>query len=276
MPARKVPLIERLKSLHPEHGEQELRARILRGQVSVCGSTVVKPGTPVAADAAVELRPAAPFVSRGGEKLAAALDAWRVECRGVRWIDAGSSTGGFTDCLLQRGADLVYAVDVGEGQLDWRLRGDPRVRPMEKTNIMSLAPSELVPPPGRAVADLSFRSLQGAARHILGLTTEGWGIFLVKPQFELRSPPDDFHGVVRDPRRLRAILLDLVGRLGAEGVLVEKGIASPLAGRKGNREFLFLLRRVREPPTEGADGEAVVIAEARAEALMAGLGLAAR
>ena len=274
MPSRKISLIDLLKTLHPEHSEQELRARILRGHVSVGGVKVVKPGTPVAADAPVELRPAAAFVSRGGEKLAAAIDAWRVDCHGAGWIDAGSSTGGFTDCLLQRGAGLVYAVDVGEGQLDWRLRGDPRVRPMERTNIMSLKPADLDPPPGRAVADLSFRSLQGAARHILGLTIEGWGIFLVKPQFELRYPDDDFHGVVRDTRTLRLILLDLVNRLGAEGVQVEKGIQSPIAGRKGNREFLFLLRLGGEPPFVSAGASADV--NSNAEALMSGLDLEAR
>jgi 23S rRNA (cytidine1920-2'-O)/16S rRNA (cytidine1409-2'-O)-methyltransferase len=270
MPARKVSLIDLLKTLHPEHSEQELRARILRGHVSVRGVKVVKPGTPVEADAPVEMRPAAAFVSRGGEKLAAAIDAWRVDCRGGGWIDAGSSTGGFTDCLLQRGAELVYAVDVGGGQLDWRLRGDRRVRPLERTNIMSLKPADLDPPPGRAVADLSFRSLQGAARHILGLTIEGWGIFLVKPQFELRHPAVDFHGVVRDARTLRGILLDLVIRLGAEGVQVEKGIPSPIAGRKGNREFLFLMRLGREPVSAGAE------VSASAESLISGLDLEAR
>ncbi len=242
MPARKVPLIDLLRSHHPGLAEQELRARILRGHVTVSGEKVVKPGAPVAADATIELRPAAAFVSRGGEKLAAAIDAWHVECGGAGWIDAGCSTGGFTDCLLQRGAGLVYAVDVGDGQLDWKLRKDPRVRPMERTNIMTLQSADLVPPPGRAVADLSFRSLQGAARHILRLTIERWGIFLVKPQFELRHPVDGFHGVVRDTETLRVTVLDLVNRLAAEGVQVEKGIQSPLAGRKGNREFLFLLR----------------------------------
>ena len=253
MRARKVALIELLKILHPGHGEQELRARILRGHVSVNGVKVVKPGTPVAADAPVELRPAAPFVSRGGEKLAAAIDTWHVDCRGAGWIDAGSSTGGFTDCLLQRGAQFVYAVDVGEGQLDWKLRGDPRVRPLERTNVMSLKTADLDPPPGRAVADLSFRSLQGAARHILALTIEGWGIFLVKPQFELRNPLDDFRGVVRDPGTLRVIIIDLINRLAAEGVQVEKAIPSPIAGRKGNREFLFLLRLGNGPPSAGAN-----------------------
>ncbi|MGA2639732.1 MAG: TlyA family RNA methyltransferase [Spirochaetia bacterium] len=243
MASRKIALIDLLKTLHPQSDERELRAQVLRGRVSVDGEKVVKPGTPVPPGAAVQVRPAPAFVSRGGEKLQAAIEAWRVECGGAAWIDAGCSTGGFTDCLLQHGASLVHAVDVGEGQLDWRLRGDPRVRTMERTNVMSLNRSDLVPLPARAVADLSFRSLQGAARHILDLTTEGWGIFLVKPQFELRRPPAGFRGVVRDAAAIREIVEDLVQRLSAEGVVVEKGIPSPLPGRKGNREFLFLLRR---------------------------------
>jgi len=246
MAARKIPLIDLLKALHPQSDERELRAQVLRGHVSVGGEKVVKPGTPVAPDAVVLLRPAPAFVSRGGEKLQAAIEAWSVACGGAAWIDAGCSTGGFTDCLLQHGASLVYAVDVGEGQLDWRLRSDSRVKTLERTNIMSLNRSDLVPPPARAVADLSFRSLQGAARHILGLTTEGWGIFLVKPQFELRRPPAGFRGVVRDPDEVRTIVDDLVQRLAAEGVEVQKRIPSPVPGRKGNREFLFLLRLVLE------------------------------
>jgi 23S rRNA (cytidine1920-2'-O)/16S rRNA (cytidine1409-2'-O)-methyltransferase len=169
-----------------------------------------------------------------------------VQCAGSVWIDAGCSTGGFTDCLLQNGAALVHAVDVGEGQLDWRLRGDARVKLMERTNIMSLNRNDLDPLPGRAVADLSFRSLQGAARHILGLTIEGRGIFLVKPQFELRKPPSEFRGVVRDTDDVQAIVDDLVQRLAAESVTVERRIPSPIAGRKGNRELLFLLRLLLE------------------------------
>jgi 23S rRNA (cytidine1920-2'-O)/16S rRNA (cytidine1409-2'-O)-methyltransferase len=246
MGPRRVPLIELLKTLHPSVDEKELRARVLLGRVSVGGEKVVKPGTPVSADAVVLLRPAAAFVSRGGEKLDAALKAWDVACEGTAWIDAGCSTGGFTDCLLQRGAARVFAVDVGEGQLDWRLRGDPRVKTMERTNIMTVRRADLDPLPHRAVADLSFRSLQGAARHILALTTEGWGIFLVKPQFELRRPLDGFHGVVHDPGDVKVIVDDLVKRLAAEGVNVEKQMPSPLPGRKGNREMLFLLRLVLE------------------------------
>jgi 23S rRNA (cytidine1920-2'-O)/16S rRNA (cytidine1409-2'-O)-methyltransferase len=253
MPPRKVPLIELLTSRYPEKTERELRAAILRGHVSVGEQVVVKPGTPVSADAPVRVRPAPAYVSRGGEKLAAALDAWGVDCAGSPWIDAGCSTGGFTDCLLQHGAPLVYAVDVGEGQLDWRLRTDARVRTMERTNVMSLARSDLDPPPGRAVADLSFRSLRGAARHILRLTSEGWGIFLVKPQFELQQhPPEGFRGVVRDPGLAREVLRDLLERLAAEAVAVRRGIASPIAGRRGNREFLLLLDARSGAPADAA------------------------
>lgn len=244
MPSRRVPLIELLKALHPGSKEKELRAQVLRGNVSVSGEKVVKPGTPVRPDALVHIRPAPGFVSRGGDKLQAAIREWNVQCGGTVWIDAGCSTGGFTDCLLQNGASLVYSVDVGEGQLDWRLRGDARVKAMERTNIMSLNRNDLDPLPGCAVADLSFRSLQGAARHILGLTIEGWGIFLVKPQFELRRPSPAFHGIVRDHDEVRVIVEGLVQRLAVEGVTVERRIPSPIPGRKGNREFLFLLRLV--------------------------------
>jgi 23S rRNA (cytidine1920-2'-O)/16S rRNA (cytidine1409-2'-O)-methyltransferase len=242
MARNKVPLIELLKSLYPKRDEKELFAEILRGHVSVAGQTVVKPGAPVASDAQIGIRGRSPYVSRGGEKLAAALDLWEGACAGKIWVDAGCSTGGFTDCLLRHGASLVYAIDVGENQLDWRLRADPRVRLMEGTNVMAVHGAELEPRPDEAVADLSFRSLRRAAAHILGLTTEGRGIFLVKPQFEYRNPPGDFKGVVRGSGALRAILSDLVAGLEEEGVGVENALESPIRGRKGNREFLLLLR----------------------------------
>jgi 23S rRNA (cytidine1920-2'-O)/16S rRNA (cytidine1409-2'-O)-methyltransferase len=242
VPRRRVRLIELLKTLYPARDEKELFAEILRGDVLVGGEKVVKPGTPVAADAEISIREKPPYVSRGGEKLAAALDLWGIECGGKTWIDAGCSTGGFTDCLLRRGASLVYAIDVGENQLDWRLRADPRVRVMESTNVMAVRGEELDPWPDSAVADLSFRSIRQAASHILGLTAERRGIFLVKPQFEYADPPREFRGVVQGQGALRDIITDLVAALDDEGVGVENGIESPLRGRKGNREFLFLLR----------------------------------
>jgi 23S rRNA (cytidine1920-2'-O)/16S rRNA (cytidine1409-2'-O)-methyltransferase len=249
----KVRLIELLKSRNPTHDERELFAAVLRGEVTVSGQKVTKPGTFVAPDAAVEMRARPPFVSRGGVKLAAALELWRVPCAGTVWVDAGCSTGGFTDCLLQRGASFVHAIDVGENLLDWRLRGDKRVKLREGTNIMAVKAGDLDPQPESAVADLSFRSLRGAAAHILGLTTGGWGIFLVKPQFELHTDAPGFTGVVRDAGMLRQILSELVARLSEEGVNVESAVASPIKGRKGNTEFLFLLRAGRS--TVGAAEE---------------------
>jgi 23S rRNA (cytidine1920-2'-O)/16S rRNA (cytidine1409-2'-O)-methyltransferase len=239
---RRLPLIDLLKTLYPDADEKELSADVMRGDVIVDGAPVLKPGWGVPADAEVRRREKSPYVSRGGEKLAAALDAWAIACGGTAWIDAGCSTGGFTDCLLRRGAALVHAVDVGVGQLDWRLRGDPRVRLLEGTNIMAVNGGDLDPRPSRAAADLSFRSLRGAARHVLSLTEEGWGIFLVKPQFELPRDTPGFHGVVDDPAVVRGILSELIAQLAAEGVRAEKAIPSPLRGRKGNREYLFLLR----------------------------------
>jgi len=255
-PRRTVPLIELLKTLYPGRSEKELFAEILRGDVLVAGEKVMKPGTRVLPDAEISIREKPPYVSRGGEKLAAALDRWGIECRGKTWIDAGCSTGGFTDCLLRRGASRVYAVDVGENQLDWRLRADPRVRVMESTNIMAVRAEEMDPAPDSAVADLSFRSIRQAASRILGLTAEKRGIFLVKPQFEYTDPPPEFRGVVQGQGALRAIITDLVAGLGDEGVGVEDGIESPLRGRKGNREFLFLLQLGRE--TGGMDRDALL------------------
>jgi 23S rRNA (cytidine1920-2'-O)/16S rRNA (cytidine1409-2'-O)-methyltransferase len=238
---RKIPLIELLKVTYPRKPETELAALIMRGDVQVNGKQTTKPGTRVESNALLSLRDAPPYVSRGGEKLARALEAWQVRCDGTVWIDAGCSTGGFTDCLLAHGASRVYAVDVGLNQLDWRLRWDSRVTVMEGTNIMDLKPGSFNPAPHRAVADLSFRSLRGAAFHILRLTREEWGIFLVKPQFEWARPSGEFRGVVRDPRTVVLIVRELVQKLESEGLTAEKALLSPIHGRKGNRELLFLL-----------------------------------
>jgi 23S rRNA (cytidine1920-2'-O)/16S rRNA (cytidine1409-2'-O)-methyltransferase len=248
MGTRRTALIDLLKSLFPAREEKELFTEILKGNVFVNGEKVLKPGIGVPSEADITLRDRPRFVSRGGEKLQAALDAWKIDCAGTAWIDAGCSTGGFTDCLLQRGARMVYAVDVGEGQLDWRLRGDPRVVVREGTNIMAVLRPELSPLPDSAAADLSFRSLRGAARHILGLTRGGWGVFLVKPQFEYREPSVDFHGVVKDDAEVRSILGQLLRDLAAEKVVAEAAIPSPIRGRKGNRELLFRLRLAGDEP----------------------------
>ena len=237
----KLPLLEVLKARFPGKNEKELFAAVLRGYVSVDGLKALKPRSLISPASKITLRDTPRFVSRGGDKLAYALDVWSHEVDGKLFVDAGASTGGFTDCLLQSGAAGVYAVDVGRNQLDYRLRTDPRVTVMECRNVMTLAVGDFSLRPNQVVADLSFRSLRRAAHHILGLTSEGTGIFLAKPQFEARNPGPGFDGVVKDTALLGDILLGLFRDLGEEGVFVRKAVRSPLLGRKGNREFLLLL-----------------------------------
>ncbi|OHD73140.1 MAG: hypothetical protein A2177_14980 [Spirochaetes bacterium RBG_13_68_11] len=241
MPKARTRLLDELERRFPDRPARELAALVIRGLVCVDGEPVRKPGSPVRPDAALDLPAAEPWVSRGGAKLAAALAAWRFDVRAKVMLDAGSSTGGFTDCLLVNGAAVVHCVDVGRGQLAWKLRTDPRVREHEGVNIMDLGLGDLDPPPDRAVADLSFRSLRGAAPAILALTREGLGIFLCKPQFEWKDHPADFRGVVHDPRDLAGILHGLIGDLWDAGAFTRRIEPSPIAGRKGNREFLLLV-----------------------------------
>lgn len=250
---RRLALIDLLAARYPGRGAKELAGQVMRGDVTVDGEKVTKPGALVPPDALLSVRPGQTWVSRGGSKLDAAVRRWGIECARGPWIDAGCSTGGFTDCLLRHGATLVYAVDVGTGQLDWRLRGDARVRVREGTNVMDLRRADLNPPPACAAVDLSFRSLRRAARHILGLTTEGWGIFLVKPQFEYANARAGFRGVVREPEELASILTALRRDLAAEGVMVRRSMPSPVKGHKGNREMLWLLAG-RAPPAAGRTG----------------------
>lgn len=233
-------LLDLLVSLYPEVPRERLFSRVLCGDVVVDGAVLRDPKVPVPLEAEVVLS-SKKFVSRGGFKLDPVLEAWSVPVEGKVFVDAGCSTGGFTDALLQRGASLVHAVDVGTGQLDWKLRADPRVRVLEGTNVMAL--DGLEPRPHAAVADLSFRSLRGAAPQILSLTTEGWMIALIKPQFEWLEPPAEFQGVVPDDR-LEEILGRLEADLVGEGVRLVERLASSVRGRKGNQEFLARLVRL--------------------------------
>jgi len=241
MPRRRVRLLDELARRFPDRPPRELAALVVRGLVRVEGEPVRKPGFPVQPDARLDLPPAERWVSRGGSKLEAALAAWDVGVAGRVWLDAGSSTGGFTDCLLAGGAALVHCVDVGRGQLAWKLRVDSRVRVHEGVNVMTLRPGDLEPPPDRAVADLSFRSLRGAAPAILAMTRDGIGVFLAKPQFEWRDHPPDFRGVVRDRGELARILERLVADLWDAGAFTRGIVPSPVTGRRGNREFLMLV-----------------------------------
>lgn len=234
-------LLSELRRRFPQYSSEELLARVLCGEVYLCGERVRDPRRHVDAAAQLELRRLGErggFVSRGGVKLQAALDAWRIDPAGKVFLDAGASTGGFTDCLLQRGAAAVHSVDVGYNQLDYRLRTNPRVIVHERTNIMHL--QRLEPSPHAAVLDLSFRSLSGAAAHVLSLTSEKWGVALLKPQFEWSSPQADFDGVVPPPM-VAQIVDDAIARIEADGVGVSRRMESPITGGHGNREFLLLL-----------------------------------
>ncbi len=214
------------------------------GRVRVHGVPQPKPATLV--DETVPMTVAAPsseYVSRGGHKLAAALTGFSVPVDGRRALDAGASTGGFTDCLLQYGAAEVVTVDVGYGQLDWRLRNDPRVRVVERTNIRHVDPGELGGPFELVVADLSFISLCLVAPVLARAAAPGADlVLLVKPQFEVGKGEVGKGGLVRDPvQRLTAVrkVIDCLqdAGLGTCGVM-----ASPLPGAKGNREFLLWAR----------------------------------
>lgn len=236
----------RIDRLLVDRGLVESRERaarhILAGEVLVDGRLVDKAGALVPSTAGVELRARAPYVSRGGEKLAPVLDRLGVVVAGRTCLDVGASTGGFTDCLLQRGAARVYAVDVGTAQLDARLRTDPRVVVMEQTNARALDPRLFAERPSLAVADVSFISLQKVLPAVFGvLTPRSEVLALVKPQFEVGRGAVGKGGVVRDPAQHRAVMQRMARFAVLHGWHVLGVAPSPLRGPKGNREFFLHL-----------------------------------
>lgn len=229
---------------------------VLAGQVFVGESRADKPGTLVAADAPIRLREALPFVSRGGVKLQAALDAWGMDVTGMVCADVGASTGGFTDCLLQRGAARVFAIDVGYGQLDWKLRRDPRVVVVERTNARYLA--TLPEPIDLATIDVSFISLALILPAAIGwLRPQGQIVTLVKPQFEAGREQVGKGGVVRDPAIHADVLQRVLSWANAHDLAPMGAIRSPITGPAGNVEFLARLERGR-PPRPASDIQAMV------------------
>lgn len=215
---------------------------ILAGDILVDGRRVDKAGALVEPTAEIEVRGRSPYVSRGGEKLAHALDEFEVNTRGRICIDVGASTGGFTDCLLQRGASRVYAVDVGTGQLDDKLRRDNRVVVMEHTNARGLDPRIFGDKPSLAVVDVAFISLEKVLPAVFGvLERHGETIALVKPQFEAGREAVGKGGVVREPATHRAVIAKLARYAILRGWHVLGVTASPLRGPKGNREFFLHL-----------------------------------
>lgn len=246
----------------------QARALIMAGVVRAGGRVVDKPGMPAPAGP-LEVLSGGRFVSRGGEKLQGALDRFPLEPHGLVCADLGASTGGFTDCLLQAGAARVYAVDVGRGQLHWKLRQDPRVVVIERQNARYL--EHLPEPVSLVVADLSFISLALILPTIRRLVApDGQAITLVKPQFEAGRDAVGKGGVVRDPATHRAVLGRFIGDARREGFAVLGLIGSPLRGPAGNVEFLAHLQRYSDDlPVTTPDDTALV------EAAMADVAIAA-
>jgi 23S rRNA (cytidine1920-2'-O)/16S rRNA (cytidine1409-2'-O)-methyltransferase len=243
---------QRLDQLVVERGLAETRARaqalILAGKVRTGSGDAArldrKAGDLVDATVAISLVEADPFVSRGGHKLAAALDAFGIDSSGLVCLDAGASTGGFTDVLLQRGAVRVHAVDVGRGQLADRVARDARVVVHDRTNARTLTPDSLGEPIELAVIDVSFISLAlvlGPIASTLRPAPSAPILALVKPQFEVGKGGTD-HGVVRDPEAHRTVLRRVVDAAAGLGLGTRAVIASPILGPEGNREFLIHLQ----------------------------------
>jgi len=232
---------ERLDRAMVERGLAESRERaqalIMAGAVAVDGQPARRAAMPVGESARIDLKAQLPYVSRGGVKLAHALDHFGIDVRGLTLADVGASTGGFTDCLLQRGAARVYAIDVGYGQLDWRLRQDPRVVVMERTHARGLL--ALAEPVDAAVVDVSFISLRLVLPNVFGwLRPRGWVVALIKPQFEAGRAQVGRGGVVRDPAVHEQVVADVTRAVEALGRRVVGVTPSPIVGPAGNREFL--------------------------------------
>jgi len=224
------------------------RSLIIAGRVRVDGRPATKPGTAFAAGAVLEVERPRPFVGRGGEKLEAALEAFSLDVSGARALDVGSSTGGFTDCLLQRGAAQVVALDVGYGQLALSLRDDPRVTVVERTNFRSVGPGALGDPFDVVTIDASFISVLAMLDRARAFATPDAAIVtLVKPQFEAGRERMGSQGVVRDPAVRADILREVRAGMLALGLVPVAVVASPLAGPAGNAEFFMLVRRHGEP-----------------------------
>jgi len=235
----------RIDQLLVERGLAESRSLaqrlVMAGQVRVAGEMVHKPSAMVTSDANLEIKRRPRYVSRAGAKLAAGLEAFQIRPEARVCADVGSSTGGFTDCLLQQGAERVYAIDVGKGQLHWKLRQDPRVVIMENTNARYL--EALAESVSLLTIDVSFISALRILTQAAGwLDTDGEIVVLIKPQFEAGPDRVGKGGIVRDPQTQREVL-ELVTRGASElGFFAHGIIRSPVLGTKGNQEYLAWLR----------------------------------
>jgi 23S rRNA (cytidine1920-2'-O)/16S rRNA (cytidine1409-2'-O)-methyltransferase len=246
----KAPAKSRLDVALVERGLADSRAKaqalILAGVVYSGQRRLDKPGLPIAGDQPLEVRGQDhPWVSRGGLKLAHALDQFAIDPRGGTWLDVGASTGGFTDVLLARGAAKVYAVDVGHGQLAWKLRQDARVVVLERTNARRLSGQEIPDPLDGIVCDASFIGLETVLPAPLALASPNAQLIaLIKPQFEVGPAEVGKGGIVRDPALHERVCARIAAWLGSQPGWTVMGIAdSPITGADGNREFLIAAKR---------------------------------
>jgi 23S rRNA (cytidine1920-2'-O)/16S rRNA (cytidine1409-2'-O)-methyltransferase len=224
------------------------QALVMAGAVLVNEQRVDKPSELVAPDARIRIKgaddPAARYVGRGGLKLAAALREFAIDVAGLRCLDVGASTGGFTDCLLQHGARLVVAVDVGHNQIDWRLRNDPRVEVREGTNARYLRPEDFAEQFDLAVMDVSFISATKVLPAVVPLLPPGACLLvLIKPQFEVGRGEVGKGGIVREPEKQSRVIAEVNEAARELGLAAERVIESPIRGADGNVEFLALYKR---------------------------------
>ena len=238
----------RLDVLLVQKGLQESRQKaqttIMSGQVFVDGQRVDKPGAPVAEDAEIEVKGGLRYVSRGGLKLEKAMALWPVHLEDAVCMDIGASTGGFTDCMLQNGAAKVYAVDVGYGQLAWKLRSDPRVVCLERTNARYLSHEQIPEEPDFSSVDVSFISLKLILPAIAGVLRDGGQVVcLIKPQFEAGKEKVGKKGVVRDPAVHREVLEHFLEHAKENNFTVIDITYSPIRGPEGNIEYLGFLQK---------------------------------
>ena len=240
---------ERLDKLLVEKGiestREKARALIMAGEVAVEGKVIDKPGTKIDLEAPVQLRgQSLPYVGRGGAKLEGALKTFAIDPKGLVVMDVGASTGGFTDCVLQKGARKVYAVDVGYGQLAWKLQKDPRVVNLERRNIRYLQREEVEEEIDLILIDTSFISIEKFLAHLLGFLKKGGAILsLIKPQFEVGKGEVGKGGVVRDAMLHQKVIDRISNFCRGLGLKVRGVTESPLLGPKGNREFFIYLRK---------------------------------
>jgi 23S rRNA (cytidine1920-2'-O)/16S rRNA (cytidine1409-2'-O)-methyltransferase len=254
--AKKERIDKLLLKMEMVRSRERARALIMAGRVAVEGQTIDKPGTKVKMEAQIELRGEDhPFVSRGGIKLEGALEAFRIDPRGMVVMDVGASTGGFTDCVLQKGARKVYAVDVGYGQLAWKLQKDTRVVNLERRNIRYLKREEVQEEADLILIDTSFISIERFLPHLLGFLKDGGDLIsLIKPQFEAGKGEVGKGGVVKDPALHQKVIERISQFSRGLGLRVDGVIESPLLGPKGNKEFFIHLKKEgdRDGETKGA------------------------